>query len=168
RQPRLSSPPTNWPLNWRSPRPGRRLWSRGVTPGSGGPPGPTLRLKGELMIRVVITTFGTLHGPVPAEGDALLVDLSNALRNPHANPDMRYRTGLDPMVRHHVLTTPGADRVVALNVDRIRALVTVHTLQVQPSLTRVHIACRGGLPCGAHARFPRPRRRSGDGRGNRA
>ena len=96
------------------------------------------------MIRVVITTYGVLHGPAPDEGDALTIDLSNALRNPHANPDMRYRTGLDPMVRHHVLTTPGADRIVALNVDRIRALVTVHTLQVQPILTRVHIACRGG------------------------
>lgn len=96
------------------------------------------------MIRVVITTYGVLHGPAPDEGDVLLIDLSNALRNPHANPDMRYRTGLDPMVRHHVLSTPGADRIVALNVDRIRALVTVHTLQVQPMLTRVHIACRGG------------------------
>jgi len=96
------------------------------------------------MIRVLITTFGTLHGPAPDEGDALVIDLSNALRNPHHDPQMRYRTGLDPVVRHHVLATPGADRVVALNVDRIRALVTVHTLQVQPVLTRVHIACRGG------------------------
>ena len=96
------------------------------------------------MIRVLITTFGTLHGPAPDEGDALTIDLSNALRNPHDDPEMRYRNGLDPVVRHHVLTTPGADRVVALNVDRIRALVTVHTLQVQPLLTRVHIACRGG------------------------
>ena len=96
------------------------------------------------MIRAVITTYGVLHGPAPDEGDVLLIDLSNALRNPHANPDMRYRTGLDPMVRDHVLTTPGADRIVAPNVDRIRALVTVHTLQVQPILTRVHIARQGG------------------------
>lgn len=96
------------------------------------------------MVQVLITTYGTLHGPAPDEGDALTIDLSNALRNPHANPDMRYLTGLDPEVRQHVLTTPGADRIVALNVDRIRALVTVHTLQVQPMLTRVHIACRGG------------------------
>jgi len=96
------------------------------------------------LIRVVITTFGTLHGPAPADGDALLIDLSNALRNPHHDPALRYRTGLDPAVRDHVLTTPGADRVVALGVDRIRALVTVHTMQVQPILTRVHVACRGG------------------------
>lgn len=96
------------------------------------------------MIRVVITTYGTLHGPAPDEGDALTIDLSNALRNPHHDPQMRYRTGLDPVVRHHVLSTPGADRIVALNVDRIRALNTVHTMQVQPLLTRVHIACRGG------------------------
>lgn len=96
------------------------------------------------LIRVVITTYGTLHGPAPAEGDALLIDLSEALRNPHHDPQMRYRTGLDPEVRAHVLETPGADRIVALNVDRIRALVTVHTLQVQPILTRVHVACRGG------------------------
>jgi len=96
------------------------------------------------LIRVVITTYGTLHGPAPADGDALLIDLSEALRNPHHDPELRYRTGLDPMVRHRVLTTPGADRIVSLNVDRIRALNTVHTLQVQPMLTRVHIACRGG------------------------
>ena len=96
------------------------------------------------MIRVVITTFGTLHGPAPAEGDALLIDLSEALRNPHRDPALRYRNGLDPVVRHHVLATPGADRVVSLNVDRIRALNTVHTMQVQPILTRVHVACRGG------------------------
>ncbi len=96
------------------------------------------------MIRVVITTYGTLHGPAPADGDALLIDLSEALRNPHQDPELRYRTGLDPIVRHHVLTTPGADRIVSLNVDRIRALNTVHTMQVQPMLTRVHIACRGG------------------------
>src|SRR5690554_5203999 len=96
------------------------------------------------MIRGVSTTYGTLHGPAPDAADVLLIDLSHALRNPHANPDMRYRTALDPLVRDHALTTPGADRIVALNVDRIRALVTVHTLQVQPMLTRVHIACRGG------------------------
>ena len=96
------------------------------------------------LIRVVITTYGILHGPAPADGDALLIDLSSALRNPHQDPELRYRNGLDPAVRDHVLTTPGADRVVALGVDRIRALVTVHTMQVQPILTRVHVACRGG------------------------
>src|SRR5690606_8612731 len=75
----------------------------------------SLRCKGGVpMIRAVITTYGTLHGPAPADGDALLIDLSEALRNPHANPDMRYRTGLDPEVRAHVLETPGADRIVAL------------------------------------------------------
>src|SRR5690606_2777928 len=116
-----------------------------LRPGAVGPSRSAPRLKGAvLMIRVVITTYGVLHGPAPDEGDVLLIDLSNALRNPHHDPQMRYRTGLDPMVRHHVLTTPGADRIVALNVDRIRALVTVHTLQVQPILTRVHVACRGG------------------------
>src|SRR5690606_19085851 len=65
-----------------------------------------------------------------------------ALRNPHANPDMRYRTGLAPEVRAHVLETPGADRSAALNVDRIRAPVTVPTMQVQPPPTRLHLACR--------------------------
>ena len=96
------------------------------------------------MVQVLITTYGTLHGPAPDEGDALTIDLSNALRNPHANPDMRYLTGLDPEVRQHVLETPGAERIVDINVDRIRALATVHSMQWQPQLTRVHIACRGG------------------------
>src|SRR5690606_38304209 len=96
---------------------------------------------------------------------ALLIGLSEALRNPHANPDMRYRTGLDPMVRHHVLTTPGADRIVSPNVDRIRALVTVHTMQVQPLLTRVHIACRGGRhrSVAIAGEIARERRREGIG-----
>src|SRR5690606_10208415 len=96
------------------------------------------------MIRVVITTFGTLHGPAPTDGDALLINLSNALRNPHHDPQLRYRNALDPDLRHHVLTTPVADRIVALHAVWIRALTTAHTMQLQPMLTRVHIACRGG------------------------
>src|SRR5690606_41471161 len=72
----------------------------------------SLRCKGGVpMIRVVITTFGTLHGPAPTDGDALLINLSNALRNPHHDPQLRYRNGLDPVVRHHVLTRSEERRV---------------------------------------------------------
>ena len=39
------------------------------------------------MVQVLITTYGTLHGPAPA-GDALQVDLTRALHNPHANPEI--------------------------------------------------------------------------------
>jgi RNase adapter protein RapZ len=93
-------------------------------------------------IRVVITTYGVLHGQAPA-GDALTVDLRTALRNPHRDPAMRYKTGLDPEVREHVLATPGADRIIAHTVERVLAVLHAwadpHNLR-----SDLHVYCKGG------------------------
>ncbi|TQS30074.1 RNase adapter RapZ [Microbispora sp. KK1-11] len=62
------------------------------------------------MGQVHVTSFGYGHGPAP-EAD-LTVDARRHLRNPHADPAMRELTGLDEAVRQHVLTTPGAARLI--------------------------------------------------------
>ncbi|KAB2587719.1 RapZ C-terminal domain-containing protein [Streptomyces arboris] len=63
------------------------------------------------MIRIV--SFGYGHGPAPTAD--LVLDLRALLRNPFHNPELKHRTGLDPQVYDHVVTTPGAGRL-ALNV----------------------------------------------------
>lgn len=91
---------------------------------------------------IQIITYGVLHGPAP-HGDAITVDLSDALRNPHNDPAMRYLTGLDAAVRNHVLSTPGADQVIADTVERILA---IHFAWAVPRGRHcgAHIYCRGG------------------------
>lgn len=91
------------------------------------------------LIQVVITTYGILHGAPPA-GDLLTVDLANRLRNPHHDPQMKFKTGLDDDVRDHVLATPGADEIIDRTLDRIESSrVTMHG-----ELTEVGIYCKGG------------------------
>lgn len=66
--------------------------------------------------RVQITSFGVLHGPAPERlfpGVAPVeVDVTTALRNPHDDPAMRYRTGLDADVYEHIMATPGATGIL--------------------------------------------------------
>ncbi|MDP9850314.1 RNase adapter RapZ [Streptosporangium lutulentum] len=57
-------------------------------------------------IQVAITSFGYGHDPAP-EAD-LTIDARRYLRNPHHAPGMRELTGLQEVVRRHVLATPGA------------------------------------------------------------
>jgi RNase adaptor protein for sRNA GlmZ degradation len=92
--------------------------------------------------RVLITSYGVLHGVPPAPRHHAMpveVDLADALRNPHDDPGMRYLTGLDPKVAAHVMTTPGATDY------RDQA---VHEIQVRISLgvdpVEVFVYCRGG------------------------
>ncbi|WP_272923993.1 RNase adapter RapZ, partial [Streptomyces sp. SID3343] len=58
-----------------------------------------------------IVSFGYGHGPTP-EAD-LTVDLRRRFRNPHHNPAMKHRTGLDADVYAHVLATPGIESIAA-------------------------------------------------------
>ncbi|MFC7650413.1 ATPase [Streptosporangium lutulentum] len=55
-------------------------------------------------IQVAITSFGYGHDPAP-EAD-LTIDARRYLRNPHHAPGMRELTGLQEVVRRHVLATP--------------------------------------------------------------
>ena len=91
---------------------------------------------------VHITSFGVLHAPAP-EGNALIVDLRTALRNPHHDPAMRELTGLDAPVRAHVLTTPGARRIVAETVSRALAILQ-YALPMYAAPLTVHTFCQGG------------------------
>lgn len=88
---------------------------------------------------VRITSYGVLHGPAPTPDAALVeVDLSAALRNPHHDPSMKYKTGLDEDVRKHVLSTDGAAQIIDQALGRVsRALETTTPVEV-------HTFCRGG------------------------
>lgn len=94
-------------------------------------------------VQVVIQTIGTLHpGAIDLVGDGLFYDLSDKLRNPHNDPAMRHKTGLDREVYRHVLETPGADSAINRIVNETQALVALRSKDLQ--LTHVTIACRGG------------------------
>jgi RNase adaptor protein for sRNA GlmZ degradation len=99
-----------------------------------------------ILIRVVIDTFGVLHGPAPT-GDALTVDLRDRLRNPPDDPAVRDRmvqqTGLDEEVRDYVLATPGADQVVENTVERTLVQLNGYA-DARHQLVRLHIFCQGG------------------------
>jgi UPF0042 nucleotide-binding protein len=96
-------------------------------------------------IQVEIRTIGLLHpGATEHIGNGLFYDLSNELRNPHHDPAMRYKTGLDPEVRDHVRETPGAVEWAL----RIFADTAAHATNAGAGGTehpaRVTVACRGG------------------------
>ncbi|MFI1314560.1 hypothetical protein ACH4TS_31160 [Streptomyces albidoflavus] len=90
----------------------------------------------------VIRSIGIRHpGAHGLVTDGLYLDLTSALRNPAADPAMRYATGLDAPVRSHVLATPGAREVIARTIVQMLALadeVPVHRL------LRLTVTCQGG------------------------
>lgn len=63
------------------------------------------------MIR--ITSFGYLHGSVPAGVD-LLLDARNLIRDPHVDPELRELTGRDEAAQVAIMRTPGAQALVDL------------------------------------------------------
>ncbi|WP_327309722.1 RNase adapter RapZ (plasmid) [Streptomyces sp. NBC_01298] len=96
------------------------------------------------LVQVVLQSAGTLHpGTVELIGDGLFFDIGGRLRNPHHDPAMRYRTGLEPEVRSHVLTTPGANRVINEIMDTTRAVLYGYA-EPRRRLVKVTVACRGG------------------------
>ncbi|MGX1887281.1 RapZ C-terminal domain-containing protein [Streptomyces sp. NPDC055287] len=62
-------------------------------------------------------------------------------RNPHHEPVMRYRTGLKPQVRGHVLVTPGANTVI--NEVLATTAVLYGCAQSRRRVVKVTVACRG-------------------------
>jgi UPF0042 nucleotide-binding protein len=89
---------------------------------------------------VLIVSYGEGHQD-PPRGDALTVDLVDALRNPPDDPAVRAQmtqlTGLDAAVREYVMATPGAREKAAETVARVRALATCGPVTV-------HVKCWGG------------------------
>lgn len=93
--------------------------------------------------RVLITSYGVLHGAPPQRlfpGMAPVeIALTTALRNPHDDPGMRYRTGLDADVAEHVMGTPGATDI------RDRAIAHLEArFAGGEEVIEVHAYCRGG------------------------
>lgn len=94
------------------------------------------------LVQVTIRSIGLLHpGAATRIESGLFYDLSNQLRNPHDDPAMRYKTGLDPDVRDHVLSTPGALEWAGRIANETRALAAV---SAQGRLVHTTVACRGG------------------------
>ncbi|MFD4243646.1 hypothetical protein ACFWP3_18920 [Streptomyces sp. NPDC058525] len=96
------------------------------------------------LVQVVLQSAGTLHpGAIELIGDGLFFDIGGRLRNPHHDPQMRYRTGLEPEVRSHVLSTPGANTVINEIMDATRAVLHGYA-EPRRRLVKVTVACRGG------------------------
>jgi UPF0042 nucleotide-binding protein len=102
-------------------------------------------VSGRVTVRVL--SFGYLWHPNPAELPGtqrldVVVDLRAMLHNPYHDPAMRERTGLEPVVRDYVLSTPGAMEILAST-----ASLTVSALrQKGPRGLAVTVAfgCAGG------------------------
>jgi UPF0042 nucleotide-binding protein len=103
-------------------------------------PGPVESSYRGGLVKVVVESFGYLHGPAPRAD--ITVDLRDLLRNPDQDPQLRELTGLDPVIRDRVLSTPGA-REILLSTARLAE--TVLRLR-DPGLwlTRVAFGCAGG------------------------
>ncbi|MEV4753022.1 RNase adapter RapZ [Streptosporangium sp. NPDC049248] len=88
---------------------------------------------------VVVTSFGYGHSPAP-EAD-LTLDARRHLRNPHHDPAMRTLTGLDRVVREHVLATPGAQATITTAITFARDL---HAQVNGQRLVTIAVGCVGG------------------------
>lgn len=96
------------------------------------------------LTQIVIHTIGTLHpDALHAIPDGLYYDLGGRFRNPHDDPAMRYRTGLDPQVREHVLTTDGVMPMVERIAESAKAVLVTYA-DPRLNLVNVTVACRGG------------------------
>lgn len=101
-------------------------------------------LDGVRPVALVVRSIGLRHPGAHAiltAGDGCYLDLRRALRNPADDASLRYRTGLDPEVREHVLATPGAREVI----NRTAVQVRMWADEVPRGyLTRLTVACQGG------------------------
>ena len=94
------------------------------------------------MTAVHVTSFGHLHGPAP-DAD-LTLDLRAVLLDSHVDVDLRWRTGLDPDMRAHVLDTPGARDVVAQLSNLACALTSVFASEESHRVLRIAVGCADG------------------------
>jgi UPF0042 nucleotide-binding protein len=95
------------------------------------------------MVQVLIQSIGTRHpDALDLIDDGLYFPLFH-LRNPHDDPALRHRTGLDDDVRDHVLRTPGAMTTVVRIAESAKSLLFSYA-NARQRLVRVTVACRGG------------------------
>ncbi len=91
-------------------------------------------------VRVDCFTFGFRDG-LPEESDWVLD--TRFLDSPYWIPDMRQRSGKDPMVRRHIMAQPGAQRLVECFLPMLLDLLDLYQAQ-RRSVLRVAIGCTGG------------------------
>ncbi|WP_371781714.1 RapZ C-terminal domain-containing protein [Streptosporangium subroseum] len=94
-----------------------------------------------------VASFGYGHAAAPVAD--LTLDTRRHLRNPHRDPAMRYLTGLDDVVRRHVLDTPGAGNQIKHAVAFVRDLLAdlanlPDVADAPPRLVAVAVGCVGG------------------------
>ncbi|MFI6979949.1 hypothetical protein ACIBSV_15340 [Embleya sp. NPDC050154] len=87
------------------------------------------------VIRVV--SFGYGHADAPEA--EITLDLRRRFRNPHGDPTMRYRTGLDEDVFEDVLDTPGVRDLAA-----VTALAAHDLAHAVPDSITIACGCVGG------------------------
>lgn len=92
-------------------------------------------------IQCVVTSFGYGHSEAPRAD--VTIDARRHLRNPHADPGMRYLTGLDAAVRDHVLATAGTRRLIDHAAAMARDLLT-DAANARFQLVTVAVGCVGG------------------------
>ncbi|MFJ9523244.1 ATPase [Kitasatospora sp. NPDC101801] len=89
---------------------------------------------------VKIITFGYLHGAAPEA--ELVLDLRRHFRDPHVNPELRYKTARDQEVRDAVAATPGVLQVVAAAITMTQSYAMGPVAATAPF--RVAFGCAGG------------------------
>ena len=87
-----------------------------------------------------LVSFGFRHG-LPRGAD-LVFDV-RFLANPHFEPALRPRTGLDPEVARFVLETPAAKELLSRVGDLLRFLLPLYEREGKSYLT-VAVGCTGG------------------------
>lgn len=89
-------------------------------------------------LRIMILTFGYLHGAPPPM--TVTLDLREHFRDPHVSPTLRCMTAADQQVRTTVLTTPG----VGALIDATAAMVLAYLAGTSAEPVTVAIGCAGG------------------------
>jgi UPF0042 nucleotide-binding protein len=101
----------------------------------------------KVLIKVRVFSFGYLWHPNPAELASsthldIAVDLRGLLHNPYHDPALRELTGLEPLVRDYVLSTPGAVEIVASTAGL--TLAALRQRDKQGLVVSVAFGCAGG------------------------
>lgn len=97
---------------------------------------------------VSIMSFGVLHG-FPDQPEAYLVNLTNALYNPHHDPRMRHLTAYHDEVYDRVMSTGDAGQLSArsarrvLEIDQSAHRYALETATPRQSVTCL-VCCKGG------------------------
>lgn len=90
--------------------------------------------------KIVITSFGYLHGEAPAAD--ITLDLRRHFRDPHFIPELKYRTARSQAVRDAVLATPGISALIAATVAAAQAYLAGPS--AAEHALRIAAGCSGG------------------------